>query len=269
MDKTHMKPPHIYSASYDDPLLAELYDATETATDDVELLRRLIGCRGPLNVLEVFSGTGRVLIPLALDGHRVTGIEIAPAMAARCTEKIARLGDEVQSRVFIEIKDALTSDWGTGFDLVALGSNALYELPQPEMQRRLIERAYQALGPGGRLFIDNDDYKGDWGSGPFGVERTVFEGTGADGRYGRWTMESLRFDENRGVLNMKRRWRTRTATGEESHSEYHGSKHPVTADEIREWLDAHGFLTLEAFGDRSGNPYTSDSQRAIFWAQKR
>jgi len=96
-----------YSASYDDPLLAELYDQTETYTDDVELIRRLIGDSGPLNILECFSGTGRILIPLAQDGHRVTGIEIAPAMNARAVEKISRLPSDVQDKVTLKVQDVL------------------------------------------------------------------------------------------------------------------------------------------------------------------
>ncbi len=48
-----------YSNDYDDPLLAELYDRLVTETDDVALLRRLVGDYGPLNVLEAVSGTGR------------------------------------------------------------------------------------------------------------------------------------------------------------------------------------------------------------------
>jgi SAM-dependent methyltransferase len=66
---------HKYALDYDDVVLAELYDRHETYTNDVELIRRLIGGRGPLNILECFCGTGRIALPLAQDGHRVTGID--------------------------------------------------------------------------------------------------------------------------------------------------------------------------------------------------
>jgi predicted O-methyltransferase YrrM len=260
---------HHHSASYDNPLLAELYDASETETLDVELLQGLIGDSGPLNILECFSGTGRILIPLVTSGHRVTGIEIAPAMAARAVEKIALLEDSARNRATIKVQDVLASNWGAGFDLVVLGANSFYELPSPETQERCIEMARSALRPGGKLFVDNNDYKGGWGRGPFGQERVIFEGAGDDGTYGRWTLENLRFDEAAGVLHMNHRWHTRTSSGEEHFSEYLGSKHPVTASEVSKHLDRHGFHILEFFGDRSGNPHTSDSQRAIFWAQKR
>ncbi len=257
-----------YSASYSDPLLAELHDQTETYTDDVELIRRLIGESGPLNILECFSGTGRILIPLAQDRHRITGIEIAPAMNARAVEKISRLPNDIQDRVTLKVQDVLDGQWGAGYDLVIMGANAFYELPSAEMQEQCIQFAWEALSPGGRLFIDNNDYKGKWGKGPFGKERIIFEGKGVDGNFGRSTMEWLRFDEKQGVLHIKRIWYTRNTDGVENSIEYVGKKHPVSAREVKGWLKKYGFHVLQVFGDRQGNSYTVESDRAIFWARK-
>jgi len=257
-----------YSFDYNHPLLAELYDQSETYTDDVELIRRLIGDCGPLNILECFSGTGRILIPLAQDGHRITGIEIAPAMNARAAAKIAKLGDDVRSRVTLKVQDVLDGEWGFGYDLVIMSDNAFYELPSARMQERCIQFAREALLSGGRLFLDNDDYKGDWSRGPFGKEGTIFDGEGADGTFGRSTVDSLRFDEEDGILYMKHTWFTRSSHGAESYIEYLSSTHPASAKEIEDWLKKYGFHILQMFGDRQGNPYTEESNHAIFWARK-
>jgi hypothetical protein len=257
-----------YSGNYDDPLLAELYDQSETYVDDVELIRRLIGESRPLNILEPFSGTGRILIGLAQDGHRVTGLEIAPSMNTRAIDKVAGLGADVPDRVTLKVQDALHGEWGSGYDLVIVGANAFYELPAAEMQERCIHFAWEALVPGGWLFVDNDDYKGVWGKGPFGEKRVVFEGVGMDGTFGRATMTSLGFDEGQGVLHMKRTWFTRAPDGTEQMVEYLGRKHPVSAKEIESWLRKHGFEILRVFGDRQGNQHTAQSGRAIFWARK-
>ena len=48
--------------------VAEVYDQCETALEDVEFLRGLIATFGPLKILEPFCGTGRILLPLAVDG---------------------------------------------------------------------------------------------------------------------------------------------------------------------------------------------------------
>jgi SAM-dependent methyltransferase len=257
-----------YSDNYDDPLLAELYDKTETYTDDVDLLRGLIGDSGPWDILECFSGTGRILVPLLKDGHRVTGIEIAPAMTARAAAKIARLEPGARQRAVLRIQDVLDGRWGKDYDLVILGANAFYELPSADSQEKCIRLAREALSSDGRLFVDNDNYRGGWEDGPFGEKRVVFEGRGEDGTYGRQTCESTRFDSQDKVVRMKRTWFTRSSEGVEKTVEYAGRKHPVSAEEVAGWLRTHGFDILHQFGDRQGHQMVHESDRAIFWAKK-
>lgn len=50
--------------------------------------------------------------------------------------------------------------------------------------------------------------------------------------------------------------------------EYVQQKHPVSTVEVQTWLEAHGFIVEQLYGDRAGNPYTEASSRAIFWARK-
>lgn len=259
---------HKYAGDYNHPVLAELYDQKETYTDDIALIRKLIGEKEKLNILECFGGTGRMLIPLAQNGHRITSIEIAKAMSSRAIEKLSRLGDEVQKRVTFEVQDVLDGDWGTGYNLLIMGANAFYELASAEMQEQCISYATEALVSNGRLFIDNDDYKGGWEKGPFGEARVVFEGTCADGTYGCFSKKDLSFDTGPGVLHMECTLYIREPSGVEKQERYTAKKHPVSAAEVEEWLSKHGFSILHLFGDRKGNPYTSQSERAIFWAQK-
>jgi predicted O-methyltransferase YrrM len=257
-----------YSLDYDDPLIAELYDQSQTSADDVELIRRLIGTSEILNILECFSGTGRILVRLAQDGHVITGIEIAPSMIALASQKVAMLGEQVQRRVTFKIQDVLDGDWGSGYDLVIMGANAFYELPSAETQERCIRFAQEALRLGGRLFIDNADYKGDWDKEPVGKEQVIFEGTGADGTFGCLTLEHLRFDVPKEILHMRRTWFTRTPGGTEKYIQYLTRKHPANSREVEGWLTKHKFQILQIFGDRQGNPYKTESERAIFWAEK-
>ena len=81
------------------PYIAEIYDELENYTDDVELIRSLIQNRGPLKILEPFCGTRRILIPLAQNGHTLTGMDVSPGMLGRARNKLATLDREVQNRV--------------------------------------------------------------------------------------------------------------------------------------------------------------------------
>src|SRR3972149_2266514 len=92
--------PNMYDV---EPHIAEIYDQSETYADDVALIRRLIGplphpahCkdqqwrgRKHLRILEPFCGTGRILIPLAEDGHTLVGLDQAGGMLARAASKLA------------------------------------------------------------------------------------------------------------------------------------------------------------------------------------
>ena len=89
-----------------EPHLAEVYDQSEIYRDDVGLIRDLIGSRKNLRILEPFCGTGRILIPLAIDGHELHGFDQAKGMLDRARLKIGRLPEETQQRITMTEADA-------------------------------------------------------------------------------------------------------------------------------------------------------------------
>lgn len=254
------------SDDYDRALLAEIYDQTMTHAEDVALLKSLIGHVGSLDILECFSGTGRILLPLLADGHNVTGIEIAQAMVDRARRKAESLG--LSQQLDIWVRDALIEPWGEArFDVVVIGANALFELAAEEAQQRCIELAYRALRPGGHLFIDNNNWTTPLHES-VGASWVALEGTGADGTYARQTAETIGVDEANGLIVTRRRWYVRTPAGEESWEEYDTTKRPVSGTEVGEWLVGSGFKIVAAYGDFSGTPFGEGSERAIYLARK-
>jgi SAM-dependent methyltransferase len=95
-------------------------------SDDVTLLLELIG-KAPQNIFEVCCGTGRVLVPLAKAGHRAIGVDADEGMLARLPAKTAGLANLRYSQ-----GDALTTDWGGGYDVVILASNTLMNIEHRE-----------------------------------------------------------------------------------------------------------------------------------------
>jgi SAM-dependent methyltransferase len=257
------------SMDYDDPVLAEIYDVEETAAEDIDLIRRLLPRSGPLEILECFSGTGRILIPLAEDGHRVTGIEISREMMDRARVKLDALGGAVRSRASMILGDVLTVDWGSGYDVVLLAGNCFYELPSPESQEECVRRAWSCLVGGGWVFIDTEDGSGR-GADPsdVGTEWVGLEGTTRDGTYGRLSARVTDVDAG-GVSHFVRTWYTRSASGAETSTRYEACKYPVSGREVEMWLSRCGFEIVGMYGDRAGTPCEEASaQRAIFWAKK-
>ena len=257
---------------YDTDLrVAELYDQTETSVDDIALIQTLIGKRGPLRVLEPFCGTGRILIPLALAGHTLVGLDHSRAMMARAQSKVQQLPVGIQDRILLVEADVTRAEWPQGFDLVILGGNCFYELATAEEQERCIISAAEALKPGGAVYLDNDHMEGEldesWREP--GVTKAFPRGVCSDGSRLEGWIETIWHDAPARLVRFRRRTELTLPDGEIVEKEYVQQKHPVSKGEVESWLIAHGFVVEEIYGARDGTPYTGESERAIFWARRR
>ncbi|MFB6806217.1 class I SAM-dependent methyltransferase [Streptomyces sp. NPDC056387] len=100
----------------------------------------------PADVLDVGCGTGSLSLLLAEAGHRVTGVDLAPRMIERATEKLAAAG--LAARFLVG--DAGAPPTGEQRYDVVLCRHLLWTLPDPEAALR----AWVArLRPGGRLVL--------------------------------------------------------------------------------------------------------------------
>lgn len=103
-------------------------------------------------ILEVACGTGRVLIPLARAGYRVTGVDIAPAMLAIARQKVQRAG--LEDRVTLVEVDARVMDLGQQFPLALVAANSFMHHVTLEQQRQALVTLHRHLRPGGLLILD-------------------------------------------------------------------------------------------------------------------
>jgi SAM-dependent methyltransferase len=262
---------HNYTNAYDaDFHVAEIYDQCETGLEDVDFIRSLIGKPGSLKILEPFCGTGRILLPLALDGHTVVGMDQAAGMLRRACRKIQGLPLEVQKRIDLVQADALCKEWPRGFDLVILGGNCFYELATPDEQEQCIVQAYQSLKPGGHVFIDNDHMEGDLAASwqHIGLVEPCLSGKCSDDTVVETTRETIWFDAPQRLARLRRRSKVTLPDGKLIEQDYIQQKHPVSKAEVQGWLEKHDFMIESIYGNRGGIPYTDTSSRATFWATR-
>jgi SAM-dependent methyltransferase len=253
------------------PAIPEAYDRSETQVEDVALIRRLIGEGGPQRILEPFCGTGRLLIPLAQDGHELVGIDLSGRMLAQTRRKIDRLSPEVRGRIRLIHGDALAGGWPSGFDVVLLAGNCFYELASVQEQEGCIAAALDALKSGGHILVDNDHMETplpeSWTQK--GIHKTKWpSGSLADGTVLEGYTENLDCDAENRIWRARRTIIVRHPDGRSDTYSFFQQKHPVSFGEVQFWLEKHGFNTEQTFGDRFGGPYNSDSLRATFWARK-
>lgn len=250
--------------------LAEIYDQNESGQDDVNLIRRLIDNLGKMKILEPFCGTGRILIPMAVEGHTVYGMDQSAGMLYRASKKIHQLPFDLQARINLTQVDVLCEEWPQDFDLVILGGNCFYELALPEEQERCIQQAFRSLKPGGHLFVDNNHMEGQlaksWQN--TGLIGPSLSGKCSDGTVVEQSRETIWFDAPCRLARFRRRTRVEFPDGNSIEQEYIQQKHPVSKGEVQGWLEKQGFMIEGVYGDHEGLPYAEISPRAIFWARR-
>ena len=125
------------------------------------------------------------------------------------------------------------------------------------------------MKPGGYVYVDNDHMEEEIPQAwlPTGKRPTGFpSGTCADGTRLEGTTETLSFDPDKRLWLARRGITVTSPDGTTKTTERLQQKHPVSFGEVKGWLEEHGFVIEQTFGDREGNPYTPESPRAILWA---
>ena len=108
----------------------------------------------PVDVLDLGCGTGSLTLLAAELGHRVAGIDIAPAMVAAARTKLASAG----ASATVELGDAADPPGDAGTYDVVLARHVLWALPDPSAA---LARWVRLLRPGGRLVL----VEGRWWTG--------------------------------------------------------------------------------------------------------
>jgi SAM-dependent methyltransferase len=133
---------------------ARLYDHEyQRRRVDVNFYRRQAR-EGGREILELGCGTGRVLVPLVRDGHRVVGLDRSQNMLRRCAERVTRLPASVRERALLVRADFRRFALGRRWPLILCPFNAMMHLYNREDVYRFLECVRDHLAPGGRFCFD-------------------------------------------------------------------------------------------------------------------
>ena len=133
------------AAHFDEDFGHSIRTAAERAAWD-RIFGLVLARLSALDVLDAGCGTGFLSLEIARRGHRVTGIDFAPAMLAEARRKAAEQGAAVR----FEEADAEQLPFSpNSFDLV-VSRHVLWTLPHPEAA---IDEWIRVLRPGGRLAV--------------------------------------------------------------------------------------------------------------------
>jgi SAM-dependent methyltransferase len=107
-------------------------------------------CGSP--ILELACGTGRALLPLARQGHQVTGVDISPEMLAIARRKVEAEG--LADRVTLVEQDMRRLALDGRFNLAFVAVNSFMHLLTADDQVAALSLIREHLNPGGRLLLD-------------------------------------------------------------------------------------------------------------------
>jgi len=258
---------------------------------DIELLLSLIGSE-PKNILEACCGTGRLFIPLAKAGHRMTGFDASYGMLGRLYDKARGL-----TNIKYYYADALRHEWEKGFDVVLVAFNVIQNIehinssnPAQELadykaaQELFISKAAQSVAQGGYVFFSfelfdnqtgenifkNNEPDPEWFIDPekidmidadadtFGIRSKSIGGGSTydpETRFARWIERDISIYPPHGDKHI---------------SESTGFKRNLTLDDARKMLTNNGLVIEQEYGDTNREPLKENEYNgaAIFWAKK-
>ena len=105
-------------------------------------------------VLEVGSGTGRVLIPTARAGIAITGVDLSEYMLEVCEQRLSAEPPEVRGRVTLVRADMRDFSLENSYQLATLPFRPFQHLLTVEDQIACLTNIHRHLNPGGRLILD-------------------------------------------------------------------------------------------------------------------
>lgn len=124
-------------------------DAESAAWDRIVGL--VLAGRQAVDALDIGCGTGFLSLEMAGRGHRVTGVDFAPAMLAEARRKAAAAGAAIR----FEQTDAEQLPFAVGSFGLAVCRHVLWTLPHPEAA---IDEWIRVLRPGGRLAVIDSQF---------------------------------------------------------------------------------------------------------------
>jgi SAM-dependent methyltransferase len=215
----------------------------EQTQDDIEAAVALLGLERGARLLDVPCCDGRLALPLAERGLRVTGVDLS----ARFIERARGSASEREVDVTLEQRDMRELPWREEFDaaLCVWGSFGYFDEDGNTAFLRAIRRA---LRPGGRFLLATH------------VAETLFRIFDERGwqQYGDTLMlEERRWDAYAGRVDTE--WTfVRHGTSSISRS----SIRVYTVRELRALLGACGFVSVDAF-QAPGRPFTFGARRLL------
>jgi len=247
---------------------ARFYDwMYEDRTEDMPLYLEAARKHGP-PLLELACGTGRLTIPLAREGHHITGLDTSPAMLEIARGKLAEEEPEVRQRVRLVQGDMVDFRLDEQFNLAFIPFASFFHLHTNEARASCMSCIHHHLAAGGAAIIDlvPATVMANQSVGGTSVTRSGI--SAATGKMTRGLTNQLSIDQHRQRVTFEHTYLEEESDGSESRFVFVEDYTWVTEDQMRGLLREAGFAEISVLGWYESMPFPDDAPRMIFVAQK-
>lgn len=251
--------------------VADFYDAmyANLARRDVEFFidysRKASG-----KTLELGCGTGRVLVPTALAGCEITGLDLSPYMLKKCREKLSKLPREVRRNSYLIEGDMTNFTTGEEYSLVTIPFRPFQHLMTVDEQKACLDCVHKHLVKQGKLVFDvyhpflprlvDPKYLME-----MEVEPPFKLGNGSVVRR---TTRTAAFHRAEQYNDIELIFYVKKPDGSEERLVQAFPMRYFFRHEIEHLLSLSGFKVVEFFGNFDKSPFSDDSPEMIVVAQK-
>ena len=260
-----------YGGYEDHEFVADFYDAmyTNPARRDIDFFvdyARIAGGK----TLELGCGTGRVLIPTALAGCEITGLDLSPYMLKKCREKINRLPREVRKNVLTIQGNMTNFSTGEQYDLVTIPFRPFQHLVAVEEQKACLNSISKHLSNKGKLVFDvYHPFLPRVPEPKFFMEMEVAPPMKlADGRIVKRTNRTAAFHRAEQYNDIEFIFYVKYPDGKEERLVQTFPMRYYYRYEIEHLLSLCGFKIVELFGNYDKSKFSDESPEMIFVAEK-
>jgi ubiquinone/menaquinone biosynthesis C-methylase UbiE len=261
-----------YGGYQDLPILAELYDLTPGYTNRTDRDFYLNYCKESRGrILELGCGTGRILIPAAEAGCRITGLDSSEHMLAECREKLKEQPREVRDRTRLVHGDMCDFNLEDEFHLAIIPFRPFQHLIALEDQMACLKNISRHLVRGGRLVFDVFQVNLEYITNPKSAEEAedMPEFKLPDGRLFRRTHRIAGTHRTEQYNDVELIFYVTDLNGKTQRIVQAFPFRYFFRYEMEHLLARCGFEPLDLFGDFDRSPLTDESPEMIFVVEKR
>ncbi len=221
--------------------------------------------------LELGCGTGRVLIPTAAAGCRITGLDYSRFMLKKCSQNLLAQPAEIQERTRLVQGNMTNFSLGKSFSLITIPFRSFQHLLAVTEQKACLGCIRKHLAPGGRLIIDlfnprlprlfDTKYKTEMEDMP--------ETALPDGRCLRRANRVAAFHQDEQYNEVEILYYVTYPDGRNERVVWSFPMRYYFRYEVEHLFELSGFRVISLFGDFDKSNFSSESPEMIFVAEKK